>query len=154
MSWPIGALDRLPLKVTATLDGTILLGPAPVTQRKGWVQVRIGTGSGGSTRPVEVSVRLRLSVDAAARPFLYAEEVDFEGRRFAGMHAAAQVLGEPMVSRVVAQVLSKFTHFAIRRTDRHTPISETRVVAQQEPSLGADDTWGPGTKRLSAQRSG
>jgi hypothetical protein len=151
MSWPIGAVDRLPWKVGSTLDGTILLGAAPVTESKGWVHVRVST-TRERVRALDVSVRLRLSVDAAARPFLYAEQVEFEGRRFAGLSQVAAVLGDVTVAQITRLVLSKFTQFAIRRTDRHSTASETRPAVREEPSLGADDTWQPGGRRLAAIR--
>jgi hypothetical protein len=153
MSWPLGAVDRLPWKVSATLDGTIRLGTASVTESNGWVQLRATTTRGGP-RAFDVRVRLRLSVDAAARPFLYAEQVEFDGRRFAGLHQASAVVGDATVAQIASLVLSKFTHFAIRRTDKHTTVSETREAVREERSLGADDTWQPGGPKLAAVRGG
>jgi hypothetical protein len=145
MSWPIGYANP-GFRFRTALDGAIFAQDIAVTDVNGWLDLRIPNGT---SRPgmVDVSVRVRLSVDGHGHPFLYAEQVECEGRRYSGVHALIRALGtdfaEPIprclhaeIARRVAAGEPKPT---LRRSERQLRATERERAVSKSP----DDTWEP-----------
>ena len=141
MSWPIGYTNP-GFRFRATLDGTIFAQDVQVTEVSGWIVVPIPEGA---LKPglVDVSVRLRLSVDSHGHPFLYAEELECRGKHYLGVfaliHETSAEWVEPLRRCVFAEIARRVSEAAVVQSK--VARSGERRVSRDIAARSADETW-------------
>jgi hypothetical protein len=148
LSWPIGYY-----RGTSTLeireDGSLFASGTRVTTAGGWLELpspRVAIARGA---PASIMVQLRAVSDATGRPFLYAERVAVDRRRFRSVFEFLTGEGEAWALSINHAVYAELERRAlvarlpVRRTESGTSRIDTRA-----PPVAVDDDVGSSADRL------
>ena len=126
MSWPIG-YGNPEVRFHADASGRLLANGLPVTEPGGWVDLPAPDWRNDPSG--ELSVRVRAADDAQGRPFLFVEQCELGGRRYAGIHSLVLAEGHGWPEHIVVAFHShvkRRTAFAESPTRRMTAVSRPR----------------------------
>ena len=137
MSWPIGyGLPKVEYR--GDIAGTIYANSHPVTDPGGWMDLPAPRLSGSHATDQEISIRLRVAYDATKKAFLYAEEVEIGGQRFAGLHSLVAREGTEWLNYLVEAIHSRMVE-RLASPESATP-REARVHTKPLPADGEDSS--------------